>query len=80
MADAAEGWVPEGASTLHRMVAGGLLTEQEALEVELTIEMVVRLVAHGDISQHFGDWIVQRLATEKEEARHQRRLEKEKKP
>lgn len=44
------------------------LTEAETLEVEHMIDFVTRAVVDGHISQHFGDWIVERLAEDCAEA------------
>lgn len=40
------------------------LSEAQAYEVEAVISLVTRAVAEGQISQHFGDWIVRQLAKE----------------
>ena len=45
----------------YRVWAVGL-TDEETAEVEAVISLITRAVVDGQISQHFGDWIVQRLA------------------
>lgn len=67
MGEAAEERELEGAATLQAF-ARGWLTETERLEVEVTVEMLVRLVRRGEMSPHFAAWLINKLADEMVEA------------
>ena len=44
------------------------LSEADRKEVERVIDLITKAVVDGHISEHFGDWIVERLAEDCAEA------------
>ncbi len=63
----AEAWTPEGARELEGMASAGWLTEEEELEVRLTLALIVDSVRQGSISSHFANRLIRMLAEEKAE-------------
>ena len=57
-------WVPEGEKQL-RWLSRQYLTEAEAYEVEGVIELIIERVRAGEISAHFGQLVINKLAEEK---------------
>lgn len=52
-------------SRLEHMVKHGLLTESDAREVESIVSLLCERIVSGEMSEHFADVIVRKLATEK---------------
>ena len=51
-------------STVASMVADGYMTEEQAREVEVILELVAHKLARGEIAEHFLDLIAQKLGRE----------------
>lgn len=49
-----------------------MLTPAEQAEVEGILTLLMNAVRSGQISQHFADWLVTKLAEEKANAWHER--------
>lgn len=66
MVEAARQWaVGEGASVLERMTADGHLTEADAYEVKGIVALLLERVRAGEITVHFMDLVLRKLAEEK---------------
>ena len=55
----------EGACVLERMTAAGHLTEVDAYEVQGIVHLLLERVRSGEISVHFMDLVLRKLAQEK---------------
>lgn len=56
---------PSETVLLDHMVEHGLLTREDAVEVESLLSTLTRLVLGGDITEHFADFVIERLAAAK---------------
>ena len=73
LAVALEGWLPRQQDVLTRMVANGQLTEADAYEVAGVIALLLEKVRAGEITQHFAELVLRKLADDKHEAWRARR-------
>lgn len=68
LAHALEGWLPRQKDVLTRMVANGQLTESDAFEVVGIVALLLEKVRAGEITQHFAELVLRKMADDKHEA------------
>jgi hypothetical protein len=68
LARALEGWIPRQKDVLTRMVEEGQLTEGEAFEVAGTLDLLLDKVRAGEITLHFAELVLRKMADEKHAA------------
>ncbi len=73
LAAALEGWLPRQQDVLTRMVANGQLTEADAHEVVGIVSLLLEKVRAGEITQHFAELVLRKMAEDKHEAWRARR-------
>lgn len=64
LVERAVGWVPQSASTLEQMMRAGYLTEAEVYEVRGVLDLVISQVRADEMSVHFANWLINKLADE----------------
>jgi hypothetical protein len=67
-----EVWVPRERDVIAAMVRNGQLTEADAFEVSGILDLLIEKVTAGEITPHFAELVLRKLADDKCEAWRER--------